>query len=537
MRVMILGSGVVGTTSAYYLARAGFEVVVIDRQNAVAQEASFANAGQVSPGYASPWAAPGVIGKAIKWMFQEHAPLRFKPTLSYSQYAWMARFFTNCNCASYQINKERMLRLAQFSRKCFEELRAETGIDYEQRTLGTTQLFRTQKQLDDAAKDIAVLEQMGIAYELLDKDGISKVEPALAKTIDKLAGALRLPGDETGDCKIFTEQIAKLAQKNGVEFRFGQNIELIEKDVNQIKGVFINGKLETADIYVVALGSYSSQMLASLGIYAPVYPLKGYSLTLPVLNADMSPVSTILDETYKVAITRFDTRIRVGGMAELAGYDLTLNPKRRATLEMVVRDLYPEGGDLTRTEFWTGLRPATPDGTPIVGKTKYKNLYLNTGHGTLGWTMAPGSGIYLADIITGNNPSISTEGLDVSRYSAKKVSPIKRLHIEKRYSGAVVHNGTVYLKGYLAEEDLTADITVQTQKTLEQIEQRLLAAGSNKERILSATVYLKNMSDYDALNAVWDNWLIMGTAPGRTCVQASLCDDRALVEITVTAAI
>jgi len=534
MRVIVLGGGVVGVTSAYYLARAGFEVVVIERQNTVARETSFANAGQVSPGYASPWAAPGIPIKAIKWLFSEHSPLRFKPTLSYHQYIWVAKFLANCTARNYQINKERMVRMAQYSRTCLAELRAETGIDYEQRMLGTTQLFRTQKQLDDAAKDIAVLEQMGIEYEILDKDAIIKVEPALAKTIDKLAGALRLPGDETGDCQVFTEQIAKLAQKLGVEFRFNQNIDLLEREGNQIKGVYIDGKLETADAYVVALGSYSSELLAQIGINAPVYPLKGYSLTVPIVNSDMAPKSTVLDETYKVAVTRLDTRIRVGGMAEIAGYDLTLNPKRRATLEKVVRDLYPDGGDLNQTEFWTGLRPATPDGTPLVGKTKFKNLYLNTGHGTLGWTMAAGCGSYLADLVAGNNPKISTEGLDISRYYSKKVMPIKRFGVEKRYSEAVKYEGVIYLSGNLAD-DYVNDIKAQTKATLDNIERQLIACGSNKERILSATIYLKNMSNYSAMNEVWDEWIIAGTAPARTCVESKLYDENALIEITIIA--
>jgi len=535
MRVMVLGGGVIGATSAYYLARAGFEVVVIDRQSSVAMETSFANAGQVSPGYASPWAAPGVPFKAIKWLFSKHSPLRFKPTLSYHQYLWMAKFLANCTAHNYQINKERMVRIAEYSCSCLKDLRAETGIDYEQRSLGTTQLFRTQKQLDDAAKDIAVLEQLNIAYEVLDRDGIIKVEPALAKTIDKLAGALRLSGDETGDCAIFTQQITKLAQKLGVEFKFNQTIEMLEREGNKIKGVLIDGKLETADAYIVALGSYSPQILSQVGINAPIYPLKGYSLTVPIVNGDMAPKSTVLDESYKVAVTRFDTRIRVGGMAEIAGYDLNLNPKRRATLELVVRDLYPEGGDLNQTEFWTGLRPATYDGTPLLGKTKFKNLYLNTGHGTLGWTMAAGCGSYLADLIAGNNPKISTEGLDISRYGAKKMVPITRFKVEKRYSSAVKHNNVIYLTGNLAD-DYSGDIKAQTKATLDNIERELIACGSNKERILTATIYLKDMQDYNAMNEIWDAWLIAGTAPSRTCVQAKLYDDNALVEITITAA-
>ena len=423
MRVMVLGSGVIGTTSAYYLAQAGFEVVVVDRQNAVAMETSFANAGQVSPGYASPWAAPGVPLKAVKWMLQQHAPLAIRTTSDIDQYLWMTQMLRNCTAARYAVNKERMVRLSEYSRDCLDELRAETGISYEGRALGTTQLFRTQAQVDAAAKDIAVLEASGVPYELLDRDGIARVEPALANVKHKLAGALHLPNDQTGDCQMFTTRLAEMAEKLGVEFRFGQNIERLDFAGDRINGVWIDGKLETADRYVLALGSYTPQMLKPLGIKAPVYPLKGYSLTVPITNPAMAPTSTILDETYKVAITRFDKRIRVGGMAEITGFNLDLNPARRDTLEMITADLYPEGGDLSQASFWTGLRPATPDGTPIVGATPFRNLFLNTGHGTLGWTMACGSGRLLADLMARKRPQISAEGLDIFRYGNSKETP------------------------------------------------------------------------------------------------------------------
>ena len=418
MRVLILGSGVIGTVSAYYLARAGFEVVVVDRQPAVAMETSCANAGQVSPGYASPWAAPGIPLKAMKWLLQRHAPLAIKLTGNIDQYLWMAQMLRNCTANRYAVNKERMVRLSEYSRDCLDELRAETGISYEGRQLGTTQLFRTQAQVDAAAKDMAVLQASGVPFELLDREDIARVEPALAGVKHKLAGALHLPNDQTGDCFLFTSRLAEMARELGVEFRFGQNIERLESDGERIAGVWIDGQLERADQYVLALGSYSPELLKPLGIKAPVYPLKGYSLTVPIVDAAMAPSSTILDETYKVAITRFDNRIRVGGMAEVAGHDLSLNPRRRETLEMVVSDLYPQGGDSVGAEFWTGLRPATPDGTPIIGATRYRNLFLNTGHGTLGWTMACGSGSLLADLIAKKRPQISALGLDISRYDS-----------------------------------------------------------------------------------------------------------------------
>ncbi|OYT84664.1 MAG: D-amino acid dehydrogenase small subunit [Pseudomonas sp. PGPPP4] len=423
MRVLVLGSGVIGTTSAYYLARQGFEVVVVDRQAGPALETSHANAGQVSPGYASPWAAPGVPLKALKWLFQKHAPLAIRLTGDSNQYLWMAQMLRNCTAARYAVNKERMVRLSEYSRDCLDELRQDTGIAYEGRQLGTTQIFRTQQQVEAAAKDIAVLERSGVPFELLDRDGVARVEPALAAVKHKLAGGLRLPNDQTGDCFLFTNRLAEEARRLGVEFRFGAEIQQLSANGDRIDGVKVDGELLTADHYVLALGSYSPQLLAPLGIRAPVYPLKGYSLTVPIVDAAMAPTSTILDETYKVAITRFDDRIRVGGMAEICGFDLNLDPRRRATLEMITGDLYPRGGDLARASFWTGLRPATPDGTPIVGATRYRNLFLNTGHGTLGWTMACGSGRLLADLIARKQPQISAEGLDISRYHATQESP------------------------------------------------------------------------------------------------------------------
>ncbi len=423
MRILILGSGVIGVTSAWYLRQLGHDVVVVDREAAPAQATSFANAGQVSPGYASPWPAPGIPLKAVRWLLSRHAPLAIRPTADPAQYRWLWAMLRNCTHPRYAVSKARMVRLAEYSRDCLAELRMATGIEYEQRTLGTTQLFRTTAQLEAAERDIAVLREYGVRYELLDADGIVRVEPALAQVRDTLAGALRLPGDETGDCHLFTTRLATMAAAAGVEFRQGQDVERLLADGDRLSGVRIDGRIETADRYVLALGSWSPRLLAPAGIDLPVYPLKGYSLTIPITRPEMAPHSTVLDESYKVAITRFDDRIRVGGMAEVSGYDLSLPQRRRETLELVVRSLYPDGGDLSRAEFWTGLRPSTPDGPPVVGATKYRNLWLNTGHGTLGWTMACGSARYLADLMDGRTPAIDTEGLDISRYNRPWPNP------------------------------------------------------------------------------------------------------------------
>ncbi len=420
MKVIVLGGGVIGVSTAYHLARAGAEVTVLERQNDVALETSFANAGQVSPGYSTPWAAPGIPLKAIKWLFQRHAPLSMRPDGSLFQLRWMAQMLRNCTSTRYAVNKERMTRLAEYSRDCLRQLRADTGIQYEQRTLGTLQVFRTDAQLAAARRDTEVLDECGVPYRLItDPEALAEIEPALAHARG-LVGGLHLPGDETGDCQRYTTSLAELARGLGVRFRFGVAIESLQTRGGQLSGVRLaGGEVLDADRYVLALGSYSRALLAPLGLDLPVYPVKGYSLTVPIVDAARAPVSTVMDETYKVALTRFDERIRVGGMAELGGFDLRLNPRRRETLEMVLGGLFT-GGDVARAEFWTGLRPMTPDSTPIVGGTRYANLLLNTGHGTLGWTMAAGSGKLAADLALERQPEISIEGLTLERYSREQ---------------------------------------------------------------------------------------------------------------------
>ncbi|KWE86754.1 D-amino acid dehydrogenase [Burkholderia territorii] len=415
MRVVILGSGVVGVASAYYLARAGHEVTVIDREAGPALETSFANAGQISPGYAAPWAAPGVPLKAVKWMFEKHAPLAIRLDGTRFQLQWMWQMLRNCTAERYAVNKGRMVRLAEYSRDCLQALRADTGIQYEGRTGGTLQLFRTQQQLDGAAKDIAVLQEANVPFELLSPTELRNAEPALAAVSHKLTGGLRLPGDETGDCQLFTTRLAALAESLGVKFRYNTPIDALAIAGGKIAGVQCGSETVRADAYVVALGSYSTNFISNL-MKIPVYPLKGYSITAPIVNEAAAPVSTVLDETYKIAITRFDQRIRVGGMAEIVGFDKNLRAARRETLEMCVNDLFPGGGDTSKATFWTGLRPMTPDGTPIVGRTPVSNLFLNTGHGTLGWTMSCGSGQLLADLISGKKPAIQADDLSVHRY-------------------------------------------------------------------------------------------------------------------------
>ncbi|WP_242416787.1 D-amino acid dehydrogenase [Sphingomonas panni] len=417
MRIVILGAGVIGVTSAWYLAQAGHEVVVIDRQAGPALETSFANAGEISPGYASPWAAPGIPAKAMKWLFMEHAPLILRPQFDMAMLRWLIAMLGNCNARDYAVNKGRMVRLAEYSRDKLIELRAATGITYDERMQGTLQLFREEKQLAGIEKDIAVLKADGVAYEVLDRAGCIAAEPGLAGSNQPLAGGLRLPGDETGDCFKFTNRLAEMAAAAGVEFRMGTTIRRMVRQGDRIVGVDTDHGTVTGDAYLVAMGSFSPKLVAPLGLKLPVYPVKGYSITVPIVDETRAPVSTLLDESYKVAITRLGDRIRVGGMAEISGFNNELPEARRATLEYSLGSLFPGAGDTSRASYWSGLRPMTPDSTPVVGATKFGNLFLNTGHGTLGWTMACGSAAVIADLMSGRRAAIETGDLSIARYS------------------------------------------------------------------------------------------------------------------------
>jgi D-amino-acid dehydrogenase len=417
VKILVLGSGVIGVTSAYYLAKAGHEVTVIDRQPEPARETSFANAGEVSPGYSSPWAGPGVPVKAIKWLLMKHGPLVVRPKLDPVMWIWLLKMLRNCTSERYAVNKSRMIPIAEYSRDCLRDLRRDIGIQYDERSQGTLQLFRYQAQLDGTGEDIAVLKQYGVPYEVLNREGCIAVEPALAGVKEKFAGGLRLPQDETGDCHMFTQALAKHAEALGVRFMFNTGIDRIVTDSARVSGVATGAGVLQADAYVLALGSWSSRLVAPLGISLPVYPVKGYSITVPIKDASGAPESTVMDESYKVAITRLGDRIRVGGTAEISGFSTKLYDARRATLDHSLTDLFPRGGDLSKATFWSGLRPMTPDGPPVIGPTRYSNLHLNTGHGTLGWTMSCGSGRVLADMLSGKKPDVDVSALTVDRYA------------------------------------------------------------------------------------------------------------------------
>ena len=412
----MLGAGVVGVTTAWYLARGGAEVRVLDRQPGPGMETSFANAGELSYGMTSPWAAPGIPKKAVQWLFMRHRPLFIWPMVDPVMWDWGTRMLLNCNERAYRRNKSRMVRISNYSRDALTDLLGEIELDFDLRQQGTLQLFRTEKQLKGSKADQEVLAEYDSPFEVLDRDGCIAAEPGLALVADKFVGGLRLTADRTGDCRMFTLALADKAAGIGVSFRYGVTIEGLAWEGERITGVRTDHGIERADAYVVALGPYAPILLRGIGIRLPIYPIKGYSITLPVTDDRAAPQSTLMDETHKVAITRLGERIRVAGQAEIIGYNRRLGRTATDTVRHVVTDLFPKGGDVSKAEGWTGLRPMTPDGTPVIGPTRYANLFLNTGHGTLGWTMSCGSGRAVADAVLGRTPEISFDGLTAARY-------------------------------------------------------------------------------------------------------------------------
>ncbi|WP_373741294.1 D-amino acid dehydrogenase [Neisseria sp.] len=417
MKTVVMGAGIAGVCTAWYLLEAGHEVTLLEKEGGVAEATSFANAGQISYGYTTPWAAPGMPAKAGKWLFKAHSPLILRPDGSTFQLQWLWQMLKNCTAERYHLNKERMVRISEYSREMFRRFEAQHGLDFEGRKLGTLQIFRTAKEAEAAEKDIDVLAHYGVPYQRLNPQECLQYEPGLAHALDKITAALRLPNDATGDCRMFAVKLAEMCRLKGADFRFGCEIGKIERQGRRITAVEAGGERFEADAFVCALGCFSRTVLAQLSLNLPVYPVKGYSLTMPVADEAAAPVSTVIDETYKVAVTRFERRIRVGGMAELSGYRLALPQQHKETLLMVADGLFKGGGDTAQTEYWSGMRPMTPDSTPVIGATPFDNLFTNTGHGTLGWTMSLGSAKLTADLVCGVRPEIRCDDLGLARYA------------------------------------------------------------------------------------------------------------------------
>ena len=418
MKVVVLGAGIIGTTSAYFLAKQGHEVTVIDRQDSVPMETSHANAGCLSYGFTSPWASPGLPFSVLKWVLTGRSPLIINPNMSVETIKFLYRMYKNCNSRSYEINKSRMLRVANYSQKALLEIETDFDLYYEQKKQGSLQLFWDSKEIEKAQKDIAILDKFNINSQLLNAEECVKIEPGLQYVKNKLAGGIQFMDDFTGNCYLFSTEVYKKCVEMGVNFEFNTKIKSLQISNDKIASVSTDSGEIKADCYSVSLGSYSTKILSKIGIEIPIYPVKGYSITLPVLSNEDAPQSTIMDEKNKIAITRLGDRIRVAGMAHLTDFDKNLRTKSLDSLMSGLDLLFPKSYESSKeTNFWTGFRPSTPDGTPIIGPTPFNNLFLNTGHGTLGWTMSAGSGKLLANLVSGIDPEISTEGIDMSRYS------------------------------------------------------------------------------------------------------------------------
>lgn len=418
MKVIVLGAGVIGVSTAYYLAQAGHEVTVIDRQADVGLETSFANAGQIAISHATPWAQPGLPWQLLKWLGQDDAPFYFRLKFDAQFWTWGLRFLSCCTARQLQVGTERLFRLSQYSLACLKELRTAIDLDYDQRDQGILSLYRDRAEFDRAAAEVTAHSGPGAVAEVLDAGRCHSFEPALRHSTVDIAGGILTPHDESGDAYAYTTGLAEVCREHGVTFRLNATISGFETSGSAITGVRLKtvGEPLPADAFVLALGSYSPLLARSLGLRLPVYPVKGYSITLPVAESAAAPTVSIADVQKKISMSRLGDRLRAAGTAEIAGYDLTLTEARCRNVLSTVSELFPKAGDPAKVEFWTGLRPLTPDGPPILGGTSYRNLYLNTGHGTLGWTMATGSGKIIADLISGRPAEISLDGMTLARY-------------------------------------------------------------------------------------------------------------------------
>jgi D-amino-acid dehydrogenase len=408
VKVIVLGAGVIGTTSAWYLAQAGHEVTVIDRQDGAGLETSFANGGQISAAHAEPWASPSIVPKILRWLGREDAPLLFRPRADLAQWTWALRFLAECRPGRFEHNTRALSGLAAYSRECLKALRVSTGIQYDELSRGILHFASTQQEFEGLARHAEAMRALGQAREVKSAADCIALEPALKDSRARIAGGVYTPEDESGDAHRFTVELARLAAEKGVGFIHGSAITGLDAVGGAIRAVRMQNASASADAYVVALGSYSPLLLRPLGISIPVYPLKGYSITLPLSPSDApaAPAVSLTDEAHKIVISRLGNRLRAAGTAEMTGYDRSVNEVRCNAILRRVGELFPGLRPAITVDRWAGLRPATPDNVPIIGRTKIRNLFLNTGHGTLGWTLACGSGAALADLVSGRKPDV-----------------------------------------------------------------------------------------------------------------------------------
>jgi D-amino-acid dehydrogenase len=415
MRVLVLGSGLLGVSSAYYLSQLGHEVTVLDRQASPAAETSFANGGQISVSHAEPWANPSAPLKVLQWLGKEDAPLLFRIRADMRQWLWGLQFLRECTPTRTSHNIKQIVRLGTYSRDMLQALRRDTGLSYAQRTQGILHFYTTQKEFDGALKPAELMRQLGCERQVISADEAVRLEPALQHIRPQLAGATYTAEDESGDANMFARELVKLCQKAGVKFLMSHTVTALREAggvIDHVEATDSEGRFQRvrADAYVMAMGSMSPIYAAPLGINLPIYPAKGYSVTMPVVDATKAYQVSLTDDEYKLVFSRYTTeagdRMRIAGTAELNGYDRYLNRVRCEAIVKRVAQLFPGAGDAEQAQFWTGLRPATPSNVPLIGKTKLSNFYLNTGHGTLGWTHACGSGKSIARIISGLEPEV-----------------------------------------------------------------------------------------------------------------------------------
>ena len=546
MKVSFSAAASSASPRAYYLAKAGHEVTVIDRQPGPALETSFANAGEVSPGYSSPWAAPGIPLKAMKWLLMRHAPLIVRPAIDRAMLGWMFEMLRNCTSARYAVNKSAhgAASPSTAATGCIE-LRAETGIAYDERSQGTLQLFRTQKQLDGVAKDVEVLKQVGVPFEVLDAAGCIAAEPALGVGArqDRRRAA---PAQRRDRRLLHVHQPPRRARRRArrhLPLRHHHQRPRRRRRPDQRRRDHRGDARRPTPMWW-RWAAIRRTCCAPLGMHLPVYPMKGYSITVPIVDAARAPESTIMDETYKIAITRLGDRIRVGGMAEISGYDNCLPERRRATLEHSRSTTCSRArGDTDAASFWSGLRPMTPDGTPVIGATPYANLFLNTGHGTLGLD----HGVRLGACDFGHRQRPAARHRVVrpgdralrrppgGQIKEGKFMTIRRIDSDRRMSQAVIHGNTVYLSGQVGAPG--ESVTLQTQAVLAAIESLLAEVGTDKSKLLQCTIWLADMADFAEMNQVWDAWIGGKDAPARATGEAKLAAPEYKVEIIAVAAI
>ncbi|MEM9470322.1 MAG: D-amino acid dehydrogenase [Pseudomonadota bacterium] len=410
-RALVLGAGIVGVTTAYELWRDGHDVTVIDREAGAAEFTSFGNAGMIAPGHAYAWASPASPKILLRSLWRNDQALRLKPSLDPAFVKWMWKFWGQCSTERATINTRRKVRLCNYAQTVFHETCADTALSYDANDGGILYLFRSQAAFDAANTKADILRREGSEIGVLDADGIAHKDPALADCRDQFAGALFGGRDETGDCRMFARNLTGWLEERGVKFRWGVTVQALETEGDRVSCVVTDQDGLTADIVVLSLGVYSPHLVKPLGIDLPIYPVKGYSMTVPVSGRNNTPAIGGIDEESLVAYTPMGDRLRVTATAEFSGYGVHHSPDDFRHMTSVVKGLFPDGADYSRAEYWAGLRPMTPEGTPILGATRFKNLWMNTGQGHMGWTMSHGTGRLVADVIAGRKPAIPLEGM------------------------------------------------------------------------------------------------------------------------------